>query len=110
MSLNKLLGIERPLIQAPMAGAQDSALALAVCHAGGLGSLPCAMLDAAALQREVATLRAGTDRPWNLNFFCHRDPPPPDAAARQRWLDALAPYYRELGLDPAAARAPGPSR
>jgi len=110
MSLNKLLGIERPLIQAPMAGAQDSALALAVCHAGGLGSLPCAMLDAAALQREVAALRAGTDRPWNLNFFCHRDPPPPDAAARQRWLDALAPYYRELGLDPAAARAPGPSR
>ena len=110
MSLQTLLGTDLPLIQAPMAGVQDSALALAVCRAGGLGSLPCAMLDATALQREVTALRAGTDRPWNLNFFCHRDPPPPDAAAQQKWLDALAPYYRELGLDLTEARTAGPSR
>jgi len=110
MTLQRLLGTEWPLIQAPMAGVQDSALALAVCRAGGLGSLPCAMLDAGALQREVAALQSGTDRPWNLNFFCHRDPAPPDALAQAAWLQVLAPYYRELGLDPAAAQAPSPSR
>lgn len=110
MTLQELLGTELPLIQAPMAGVQGSALALAVCRAGGLGSLPCAMLDAATLAREVAALQAGTDRPWNLNFFCHRSPPPAPARTQAAWLEALAPYYRELGLDPAAALAAGASR
>ncbi|MEQ1807478.1 MAG: nitronate monooxygenase, partial [Burkholderiaceae bacterium] len=53
MSLQALFRIEFPLIQAPMAGAQDSALALAVSNAGALGSLPCAMLDAQALRAEL---------------------------------------------------------
>lgn len=106
MSLQQLLGTELPLIQAPMAGVQGSALALAVCGAGALGSLPCAMLDAAALQREVAALAAGTSRPWNLNFFCHT-PPTPDAAQDAAWRALLAPYYREMGLAlPAAASGP----
>ena len=43
MTLRQLLGTELPIIQAPMAGVQGSALAVAVCNAGGLGSLPCAM-------------------------------------------------------------------
>ena len=46
MDLRQALGVEHPAIQAPMAGVQGSALAIAVCQAGGLGSLPCAMLDA----------------------------------------------------------------
>ena len=46
MELHRILGVELPVIQAPMAGVQDSALAIAVAGAGGLGSLPCAMLDA----------------------------------------------------------------
>ncbi len=110
MTLQGLLGTELPLIQAPMAGVQGSALAFAVCRAGGLGSLPCAMLGAATLAGEVAVLKAGTDRPWNLNFFCHRNPPPAPARAQAAWLKALAPYYRELGLDPAVALAAGASR
>ncbi len=93
-----LLGIELPVIQAPMAGVQGSALALAVCAAGGLGSLPCAMLAPDALRRELDALRAGTERPFNLNFFCHT-PPTPDAARERAWRAALAPYYREFGLD-----------
>ncbi|MBP6764228.1 MAG: nitronate monooxygenase [Rubrivivax sp.] len=108
MTLPQLLGTELPLIPAPMAGVQDSALALAVCGAGGLGSLPCAMLDEAALQREVAALAASTSRPWNLNFFCHA-PPTPDEAKEAAWRALLAPYYRELGLPPPAA-AGGPTR
>ena len=38
-TLEDLLGIELPVIQAPMAGVQDSALAIAVSNAGGLGSV-----------------------------------------------------------------------
>ncbi|MES2818343.1 MAG: nitronate monooxygenase [Pseudomonadota bacterium] len=108
MNLQHLLGIEFPLIQAPMAGVQDNRLALAVCAAGGLGSLPCALLSLDALRAELNSLRAGTDRPYNLNFFCHT-PPPADAAREAGWRVALAPYYQELGLDPAAIPQ-GPGR
>ncbi len=108
MRVQDLLGIELPIVQAPMAGVQGSALAAAVSNAGGLGSLPCAMLDADGLRRELAALTAATDRPYNLNFFCHT-PPVADAAHEARWRAALAPYYAELGLEPAAI-APGPAR
>jgi nitronate monooxygenase len=96
--LTTLLGITHPLIQAPMAGVQGSALALAVSHTGALGSLPCAMLAPEALAVELRTLQAGTDRPVNLNFFCHV-PPTPDAASAAAWRAALAPYYEEAGLN-----------
>jgi nitronate monooxygenase len=97
-TLQALLGTELPLIQAPMAGVQGAALAVAVCNAGGLGSLPGAMLTPEALQTELKVLSQGTNRPWNLNFFCHT-PPAPDAAREARWREALAPFYAEAGLD-----------
>src|ERR1700753_4276740 len=103
-SLQSLLGVELPIIQAPMAGVQGSALAIAVSNAGGLGSLPCAMLTAATLRRELATIRAGTTRPFTVNFFCHV-PPDPDAEREAKWRTALAPYFRELGLDEHAIAA-----
>ena len=56
MLIDDLLGCELPLIQAPMAGAQDHRLAAAVCQAGGLGSLPCAMLTPAALRQELQAM------------------------------------------------------
>ncbi|TMG98898.1 MAG: nitronate monooxygenase [Betaproteobacteria bacterium] len=110
VTLQALLGTELPLIQAPMAGVQGSALAIAVSNAGGLGSLPCAMLSLEALRNELVALRAGTRRPYNVNFFCHTHPLP-DAARDAAWRDALAPYYREFGLDASnlptgAARVP----
>jgi nitronate monooxygenase len=97
-ALTTLLGIEHPLIQAPMAGVQGSALAIAVSNTGALGSLPCAMLTPDALTRELQALQAGTTRPVNLNFFCHTPPeahPVRDAA----WRQALAPSYAEAGLN-----------
>jgi len=100
-NLTTLLGCEWPLIQAPMAGVQGAALAVAVSNAGGLGSLPCAMLTPEALQRELVALSTGTQRPWNVNFFCHT-PPEPDADREAVWRQALAPYYAEAGLDLAA--------
>jgi len=96
------LGSELPLIQAPMAGSQGSPLAIAVSNAGGLGSLPCGMLTIEAMRKELTALRAGTQRPYNVNFFCHV-PPAPDADREAAWRRALDPYYRELGVEPAGA-------
>lgn len=108
MTLQRLLGSELPLIQAPMAGSQDHRLAAAVCQAGGLGSIPCAMLTSAALRQELEAMRGLTERPFNLNFFSHM-PPQPDMARDAAWREALAPYYAELGVDPASI-ASGPGR
>lgn len=104
MDLRQLLGTELPLIQAPMAGVQGAALAIAVSEAGALGSLPAAMLSLQALRDALTALRAGTAKPFNVNFFCHQ-PPEPSAQREAAWRARLAPYYAELGLDPAAVPA-----
>lgn len=100
MDLRDLLAIEHPLIQAPMAGAQNHLLAAAVCGAGGLGSIPAGMLDAQALERELSAIEALTDRPYNVNFFCHQTPTA-DPAHIAAWHHLLAPYFAEFGIDPA---------
>ena len=96
-----------PLIQAPMVGSL-SPLAIAVCEAGGLGSLACAALGPQQLRDEIAAIRARTAAPFNVNFFCHA-PPAPDAEVDARWRAALAGYYAEAGLDPADVKG-GPGR
>jgi nitronate monooxygenase len=101
MTLQELVGIELPIIQAPMAGVQSSALAIAVSNAGGLGSLPCALLSLDAIRSELTAIRKHTDKPFNVNFFCHT-PPVPDAEREAAWRSALAPHYREFGIDAAA--------
>jgi nitronate monooxygenase len=107
MTLVRLLGIELPIIQAPMAGVQGSALALAVSSAGGLGSLPCAMLSLDAVRNELSAT-SQTARPFNVNFFCHT-PPAFDAEREAIWKAALSPYYRAFGIDPESIPA-GPGR
>ena len=107
-TLASLLGTDLPLIQAPMAGVQGSALAVAVANAGGLGSLPAGMLTSDALRDEIVAITTATSKPYNVNFLCHT-PPIPDAAREARWRDVLAPYYRELGIDPVAVQ-PGSGR
>ena len=107
--LEKWLGIELPIIQAPMAGVQGSALAIAVSNAGGLGSLPCAMLEPGRPAPELAAIRARTAKPFNVNFFCHV-PPAPDARAGGGLAGGRShPYYEELGID-AARVAAAPAR
>ena len=108
MTLQTLLGIELPIIQAPMAGVQGSALAVAVSNAGGLGSLPCAMLSLDAMRNELAAIKAQTDKPFNVNFFCHA-PPEPSAEREAAWRATLAPYYKEYGIDVDTIPA-GPGR
>ncbi len=108
MDLQKLLGIELPIIQAPMAGVQGSALAVAVSNAGGLGSLPCAMLSLDALREELAEIKARTTRPYNVNFFCHTQPEL-DVKRETIWRQALSPYFIEYGIEGNAISS-GPGR
>lgn len=108
MSLTHTLGIALPILQAPMAGAQGSALAIAVARAGGLGALPCAMLSPQAMAEELTAFRAATAAPINVNFFTHVSPEADDDAMT-RWHEALAPYYAEFGLDTDAVPE-GPGR
>jgi nitronate monooxygenase len=100
-ALTQRLGIERPIIQAPMAGVQGSALAIAVSNAGGLGSLPCALLSPEGIRAELGAIVGATDKPYNVNFFCHT-PPAADARREAAWRNLLRPYYQEFGLDLAA--------
>jgi nitronate monooxygenase len=107
-TLLRLLGTELPIVQAPMAGAQVGALAAAVSNAGGLGSLPCAMLTVETMRKEIAAIRAATDKPYNVNFFCHT-PPTPSAEREAAWRKLLAPYFAEHGIDAESIPA-GPGR
>ena len=108
--LRELFGLQYPLVQAPMAGANDAAMVIAVSNAGGLGSLPCAMLDTEGVRAQLQQIRSASDRPFNVNFFCHQEIIA-TAQHNERWLTALDPFYREAGIDPkqpmrAASRAP----
>jgi nitronate monooxygenase len=99
-----LLGVDLPIIQAPMAGVQDARLALAVGATGALGSVPSATLDATGFRAEVERVRAMPS--VNFNFFCHTTPAP-DPARDAAWRARLAPYYAELGISPPAGGGPG---
>lgn len=100
-----LIGTHLPIIQAPMAGASGSEMAISVCEAGGLGSLPCAMLDPGRASAEIGAIRQRTSKPLNVNFFCHtftESDPVREAAWRQR----LATYYNDFDLDASAIPSP----
>jgi len=108
--IQNLLGIDLPILLAPMAGAALSELAIAVAEAGGLGALPGAMLSADQVRTEMGKIRERTSCPINLNFFCHQQP---NVETKQEaaWRERLAPYYVELGIDlnlpsPSSTRMP----
>jgi len=93
-----LLGIEHPLVLAPMAGLGTVELAAAVCAGGGLGSLGCVGLQPERVMQAVDKLRSLTGKPINTNFFCH-SAALADPAREANWRDRLTPYYDEFGLD-----------
>ncbi|SFL13976.1 nitronate monooxygenase family protein [Pseudomonas sp. NFACC46-3] len=93
-----LLGIELPIIQGPLAGVTGPAMVVATCNAGGLGSMPAAMLDVEQLRQALTTIGEQTDKPFNVNFFCHQ-PPAFDEQRAAAWKQRLKPYYQELGVD-----------
>jgi nitronate monooxygenase len=95
-----LLGIEHPILLAPMAGPGTVELAIAVAEAGGLGALACAMSSPEQIRSDFGVFRQRTAKPINLNFFTHT-PAQPDPAREARWKARLAPYFAEFGIDPA---------
>src|SRR5688572_1916835 len=108
MSISELFDIELPVIQAPMAGSQGSALAIAVSNAGGLGSQPCAMLAPDQIRAELKAITSASSKPYNVNFFVHKLPEP-DPVREKAWRKVLAPYFAEYGIDPDSIQA-GPQR
>src|ERR1700756_4971316 len=95
-----VLQIEHPIVLSPMAGIGTVDLAAAVSAAGGLGSIGCAWMDPELSPKTIRALRELTDKPININFFCHVQAK--SATDREEaWRDRLLPYYRELGIDPA---------
>ncbi len=96
-----LFKTEFPIVLAPMAGVMDAELVIAAAQGGALGSLPCAMLSAEKAREQIQVIRQRVSAPVNMNFFCHT-PVPADPSREAAWKEHLAPYYKELGLDPAA--------
>ncbi len=104
------LGSELPVIQAPMAGVQGSDLVIAVCKAGGIGSLPCAMLNSEQIKSELTKIRSATRNPYNVNFFCHQAPDF-DQEKERRWHSVLAPWFKQYNINsqdilPGSGRQP----
>jgi len=101
------LGIELPIVQAPMAGASGVALAIAVARAGGLGSLPAAMLGREQLAGQIDEFRDATRAPLNVNFFCHVAPQV-SRVQLDAWAETLSRFDAELGVDRSGAPSGSP--
>ncbi len=101
------LGVELPIVQAPMAGSSGVDLAVAVARAGGLGSLPAAMLTSEQVAQQVDEFRLAADAPVNVNFFCHHEPQVADREL-DAWSEAVARFDDELGVDRATVRPGAP--
>ena len=103
-ALLRTLGIELPILQAPMAGVSTPAMAAAVSDAGGLGAIGVGAAGAEGARRMIAAVRAATDRPFHVNVFCHR-PAVVDEAREAAWIARLAPAFRRYGAEsPRALR------
>ena len=95
-SITGLFGIELPIVQAPMAGAQNHHMAIAVSNAGGLGSMACSMISSDEISKRLASFRSRCDKPINLNFFCHKEKPR-NENREAHWRQSLENLYQEVG-------------
>jgi nitronate monooxygenase len=97
--LLRRIGIDVPIVQAPMAGTSTPEMAAAVSNAGGLGSIGVGAIDAGATREVIAAVRAKTRRPFNVNVFCNR-PARADPAREAAWLARLGPEFVRYGAKP----------
>src|SRR5512138_1919659 len=102
MTLLETLGIDLPIIQAPMAGVSSPAMAAAVADAGALGSIGVGATNADGARKMIAAFRERSSRSLNVNVFCHR-PPQANAAVEAKWLEHLRPRFEQFGARPPAA-------
>lgn len=102
MTLLETLGIDLPIIQAPMVGVSSPAMAAAVSNAGALGSLGVGATDADGARRMIAAFRARSRRSLNVNVFCHL-PAKADPAVEAGWLQTLRPHFERFDAQPPVA-------
>jgi nitronate monooxygenase len=100
-ALTRRLGLDHPIIQAPMAGTSTPELAAAVSNAGALGSIAFGAVGAEAARRDLRRTRALTERPFNVNLFCHT-PALSDEVRNQAWIESLRPLFADFGAEPPA--------
>jgi nitronate monooxygenase len=97
--LHEILGIDLPIIQAPMAGVSSPAMAAAVSNAGALGSIGVGATDAQGARKMMAAVRERSRRSFNVNVFCHR-PARSDNTLEAAWLEHLRPHFERFGAEP----------
>lgn len=97
----RALGVQHPIIQAPMAGISTPALAAAASNAGALGSIAVGSSTAQQARELIAATRALTSKPFNVNVFCH-SPALSDPLREATWLAHLQPLFAEFGAKPPA--------
>ncbi|MBB3211814.1 nitronate monooxygenase [Herbaspirillum sp. Sphag1AN] len=90
------LGIDHPIIQAPMAGSTTPAMAAAASNAGALGSLALGASNAKQAADILAQMHKLTKRPFSANFFCH-SPAQLDPGKDAAWIKHLQPFLDEFG-------------
>ncbi|PQM27318.1 nitronate monooxygenase [Sphingopyxis lindanitolerans] len=100
--LLSLLGIDLPIVQAPMAGVSSPDMAAAVSEAGALGSIGVGATDVEGARRMIAAVRARTARPFQVNLFCHQ-PATADAECERRWIERFRPLFAEFDAAPPNA-------
>lgn len=93
------IGIALPIIQAPMAGVSTPEMAAAVSNAGALGSIAVGHVDAESARTMIRKVRSLTERPFNVNLFCHQ-PAVADPVKESKWLERLAPEFAQFGARP----------
>jgi nitronate monooxygenase len=104
------LGIEHPILQAPMAGGPSTPeLCAAVSNAGGLGSFAGGYLAPEAIRDAIRKIRALTSRPFAVNLFAPTPIDPPSREEVDRARRAVAPFRAEVGLADAGTPGPLPS-
>lgn len=99
--LTKLLRIDAPILQAPMAGVSTPEMAAAVSNAGALGAIGVGATTAAGAREMIAAFRARSSRSLHVNVFCHA-PARTDAEKERAWIELLRPRFDELGASPPA--------
>jgi len=87
------LQIEWPIIQAPMAGVSTPEMAAAVSNAGGVGSLGLGSAKPESAFEQIQKTKSLTDRPFNVNFFCHTAPNL-NHDVHQKWLEYLNAHFQ----------------
>ena len=102
MTLLEKLGIDLPIVQAPMAGVSTAAMAAAVSNAGALGSLGVGATDAQGARKMIAAFRERSHRSLNVNVFCH-EPAKADVAVETAWLESLRPHFERFSAKPPLA-------